>query len=316
MTILTNVRQNKKIQICDFDEIDTQLPIVLALGMFDGIHAGHRALLNETVELADKYNAEPTALTFVNHPFYVLNPSCVPKQLTTFNEKAMLSADCNIKKLIAIPFDNSFAELEPHEFLEKYILQLNVKGIVCGYNYRFGKNAMGDCNYIKDFMLNQGIETCVVDSLCVDGIPVSSTYIRTLIEDGNIELANKFLTSPYMICGQVAHGYHRGTGLGFPTANILPDKIKCLPPNGVYATKTYLDGKKFISVTNTGVNPTYGNSMNTVETHIIDFDGDLYDKFITVEFFSKIRSEKKFSGPNELTDQVRNDIKASIKYFE
>ena len=315
MITLTNVKQNNCIGICSFNEISEGEPIVLALGMFDGVHAGHRRLFGQTRALSEKYGASPTVLTFVNHPHTVIASDNIPLLINTVREKAMLAADCGIKQMVALCFDDEFAALSPDAFIEKYILSLNTKGVVCGYNYRFGKAARGDCAFLSEKLKKCGIEVCVEDKYCIDGIAVNSTYIRTLIESGDIARANKFLSSEYIVSGNVAHGYERGRTLGFPTANIIPVEDKLLPPNGVYVTKTVIDSTEFISVTNIGNNPTYSNKTRTVETFVTGFDGDLYGKYIVVKFYKKLRDEIKFESVEALVSAIASDKQSALDFF-
>lgn len=316
MITLTNVKHTNNIGVCSFEELASGEPVVLALGMFDGVHAGHRRLFLKATELAEKYNAVPTVLTFVNHPCEIIDPTHIPSLLNTTREKAMLAADCGIKQMAMLWFDEDFATLSPDDFIDRYILQLNIKGIVCGYNYRFGRKASGDGKYLKKKLENTGVEVYIEDSFIIDDIAVSSTYIRSLIEQGQIERANRFLESEYIIGGNVVHGYERGRTLGFPTANLIPVREKLLPSSGVYATKTVIDSEEYVSVTNVGTNPTYSNGAGSVETFIMGFEGDLYDKYIVVKFYGKLRDEIKFSSPEELAARIRLDKENAVKFFE
>lgn len=316
MISLTNVKQNKKIGICSFDEVSTESPIVLALGMFDGVHVGHRRLLDETVRLAHKYNASPTVMTFVNHPSEIISPRNIPKLLTTVREKAMLASDCGIRQMILLWFDEMFSVLSPTDFIESYIMGLNVKAVVCGYNYCFGKNAAGNAYMLKSELEKYDVETSVIDNTEINGKTVSSTNIRSMVQSGDIENANIFLGAEYQISGNVVHGFERGRKLGFPTANIIPKDEKCLPPNGVYATKTVIDAREYVSVTNIGKNPTFGNENITVETFILDFDDDIYDKYITVKFFEKQRDEMRLNTMEELMRAIENDKRTAAEFFE
>lgn len=316
MILLTDVKQENEISIVSFEEQSEGEPIILALGMFDGIHAGHRHLFAKACSLAEKYDASPTILTFVNHPYDIIAPNRIPLLINTVREKAMLAAECGIKQMIAVCFDDEFAAMSPKAFIDKYILSLNVKGVVCGYNYRFGKNAEGDNAFLLEYLKTCGIEVCVEDKYCIDGEAVNSTHIRALLENGKISAANKLLASEFIVSGNVMHGYERGRTLGFPTANIIPTSGKLVPPNGVYATKTVLNGKEFVSVTNIGNNPTFSNDVRTVETFITDFNGDIYENFIVVKFYEKLRDEIKFATPEALAERVAADKQSATEYFK
>lgn len=308
MMTLTNVRQNKTIGICSLGDLSNEMPVVLALGMFDGVHRGHRKLLDKTVETAREKCASPTVMTFSEHPNLFIPGKKVPELLTTTREKAMLACDCGIKQILLVSFDEDFRELSPSEFIEKYILSLNVCAVVCGYNYRFGKNASGTVEFLTEYLQKRGVNVFAESKFLLDNVTVSSTLIREKISQGNIKYANELLGYEYMIGSQISHGFKRGTEiLGFPTANIVPQKGKCLPQNGVYATFTYVDGKKYASVTNIGTNPTYNNTNKTVETNIFDFNGDLYGKYVVVSFADKIRDEIKFDNSEDLSTQIKKD---------
>ncbi len=315
MINLTNVKQDKSIGICSMSELSSEAPIVLALGMFDGVHMGHKELFKETVRLSEKYNASPTMMTFVNHPFEIVSPKNIPQLLTTSREKAMLAADCGIKQVLLVWFDDQFAELSPEDFISDYILRFNVKAVVCGFNYKFGYKAKGDADHLKKRLEKENIEVSVIDPLKIDDIAISSTNVRSLIEDGQMEEANALLSHPYIISGIVRHGFERGRELGFPTANIQTESNKCLPPDGVYVSKTYVGSKDYVSVTNIGTNPTFGNDMRTIETYIVDFKDDIYGEYITVEIHDRIREEAEFSGEGELREAILSDIEEATKYF-
>lgn len=308
MITLTNVKQDKNIGICSYGELSNEMPIVLALGMFDGVHVGHQKLLSKTVELAKQRGASPTMMTFSEHPNLFIQGKAVPELLTTVREKAMLACDQGIKQMLLVSFDEDFCELSPEHFIDDYILSLNVSAVVCGYNYRFGKNASGTAEFLARYLQEKGIDVFVEDKFSVDGVAVNSTLIRDIIRHGDILYANRLLGYDYSFGANVLHGFKRGTGLGFPTANIIPQHDKCLPPNGVYATITTIDGKRFGSVTNVGDNPTYNNKQKTVETYIFGFDGDLYDKYVYVSFIDKIRDEIKFDDPLQLSKQIERDV--------
>lgn len=315
ITVLSS--DNKKsIGVCSFDEISTADNIVLALGMFDGVHIAHKAIMRKTVQLAQELNASPTVFTFCNHPSEIVSPENVPYLLTTNTERAILSAECGIKQMILTWFDDVFAELSPEEFAEKYIFGLNVSAVVCGYDYRFGRNASGDTQILGELLKKRNIKLEVIDRMMIDGITVGSTYVRRLIDEGNVREASRFLGNDYLIGGQVVHGFERGRTLGFPTANIIPDKKKTLPPKGVWATRTTVDGVKYISVTNIGNNPTFNNEETSVETYLLDFSGDLYDKYIIVEFREKIRSEIRFDDKEGLKAALANDIVKAKAVFD
>lgn len=308
MIVLTNVKKNKSIGICAPSDLSDTDSIVLALGMFDGVHMGHRLLFQKTVELADELSSTPSMLTFEHHPSNIIESREKTPILSTVREKAQLAADCGIRQMILMSFDEDMRDMEAEDFINTSILSMNVAAVVCGYNYRFGKNAKGDHKLLSDILGKKGITVAVVDECRLNDVTVNSTLIRRIIQSGDVKDAARYLCHPYTIGASVAHGYQRGTKLGFPTANMVPSEEKCLPPNGVYASVTYVDGTGYPSVTNIGTNPTYNNASTTVETNIFDFDCDIYDQYITVCLIEQIRGEKRFSSPEELKKQVDADI--------
>ncbi len=301
--------QKQKTDLCD------DKPYVIALGMFDGVHLGHRKLLSDALLLAEKYCAEAVMLTFDRHPAEILLPEKAPLLLTDTREKAILVSECGIDNIVFLHFDCELADLSPEEFIEKYILSANVKGVVCGFNYSFGKNAEGNCRLLKEYLEQRGVEVIIEEPIAINGVTVSSTYIRGLVANSDMEFAAEFLSGEYCVGGVVSHGYERGRTLGFPTANIIPIKEKLLPTPGVYATKTYIDGVCYKSVTNVGSNPTYKNTEKTVETFIDGLNGDIYGKYIFVRFYKKLRGETAFSSPDELKKQIDKDRNNAFSYL-
>ena len=307
MITIYNLTNTKSIGICTHNDISNEMPIVLALGMFDGIHQGHRQILAKTVELASLYGAAPTMMTFSDHPLTFIKGKTIPPLLTTTREKAMLAADCGITQLLLTAFDEEMAQTTADSFIENYILSLPVKAVVCGYNYTFGKDRMGNGEYLRQKLLPHKVETVIFDKITLEGNDVSSTFIRSLISDGDVNTAKRYLGYEYIVGSTISHGFNRGTKLGFPTANLIPDENKCIPSDGVYATIAYVNGKSYPAVTNIGKNPTYGNTIRTLESFLLDFSEDIYDQYVTVAFVEKIRGEIKFSSVNELSDRIKAD---------
>lgn len=307
MMTLSDLTNTKSIGICTHNDISNEMPIVLALGMFDGIHQGHRQILAKTVELAARHNAAPTMMTFSDHPLAFIKGKTVPPLLTTTREKAMLAADCGITQLLLTAFDEETAQTTADSFIENYILSLPVKAVVCGYNYTFGKDKKGNGEYLRQKLLPHGVEVVIFDNYTIEDKSVSSTLIRSLISSGDVAAANKYLGYEYIVGSTVSHGFNRGTKLGFPTANLIPDESKCIPSDGVYATIAYVEGKSYPSVTNIGKNPTYDNPTRTLETFLFDFSENIYDQYVTVVFVKKIRDEIRFSSTKDLSERIKAD---------
>ncbi len=302
-----SVKNGSKIGVCTIDMAGQSQQYVIALGTFDGVHRGHRALLAKTVELAEKYHACPCVVTFANHPMEVLAPDRELKLLSSLSEKAICFADCGIRQMILLPFDLDMAQLTPEQFINDILLQLPLKAAVCGYNYTFGCNSSGTVDYLTNTLLSKSINTVVIEEQKVHGLTVSSTQIRQLIEGDALETANDLLGGYYMVGGQVVHGKERGRRMGFPTANVAAVEHKLLPPVGVYVGRAFVEGKEYKAVINVGNNPTFDNLETTVEAHLLDFEDNLYDKYLLLEFAKKLRPDIKFQSMEALSQQIHQD---------
>lgn len=276
----------------------------VALGNFDGMHIGHTAVLNSTYELAQD-GFLPCALLFTQHSEKAIFGSAPPMLMTdTERKNFILSRGLHIESLDF----QSIRELSPEEFVDKILIgQLNAGAVVCGYNYRFGKNAVGNADTLKALCVQRGMVCRIIEEISVDGIAVSSTAIREYIENGEIKKAERMLGRKFGFTATVIHGDARGRGWGFPTINqLLPDGL-VIPKFGVYASVVSIDGVKFKGVTNIGRRPTIGTDVLLSETHIIDFGNDIYGKQVDIRLVDFIRSECKFSSFNELVKQINSD---------
>ncbi len=283
---------------------------VITIGSFDGIHLGHKKLFRKTIELAEKFSAVPVVVSFDPHPRKVLFPEAHFKFLTTLEEKIYLLHKEKIKKLVFIPFTMEVAGLSPEIFVQEYIVDgLRTKGVVVGFNFRFGKNRKGDTEVLKKYGEKYGFVVEKVDPVQINNYVVSSSLIRSLLEKGELELANKMLGHFYFLTGKVIEGAGRGRKLGFPTANLEISPEKLIPASGVYAVKVYLEKKEFHGVMNIGTKPTFMEKTLSVEVHIFDFCDNIYGKNIRVELIKFIREERKFSSIEELKKQITKDCK-------
>ncbi|QUH31858.1 bifunctional riboflavin kinase/FAD synthetase [Vallitalea guaymasensis] len=285
----------------------TSPPSVVVLGNFDGIHIGHRKLICKALELSRELGLKSLVLTFDPHPSFVLaNKEPVDLIYLSCEKERLLS---NIDIFVEYPYDLVTAKMTPEDFIEKVICkQLNAKFIVVGNDYRFGHERKGDINLLKKLSSNYGYELITIPKIAYNNDIVSSTWIRKEIKQGNIELANKLLGENFSITGKVVEGKKNGRKFGFPTANIIPHRYKILPPNGVYYSNISVNGKKYDSITNVGVNPTLNGQKKVVETHILGFDEDIYGQVVVVEFIQFIRKEKKFNSIEELKKEVSSNI--------
>ncbi len=295
----------------DIDHLPRISSPVLTIGTFDGVHIGHQKIIQQLNKEAEKIGGESVLFTFFPHPRMVLFPEDNGlKLLQTQQEKLQKLEKFGLQNVIVIPFTFEFSRLTALEFVRDFLVnKLNIKKLVIGYDHQFGKNREGTIEYLKDVSSTYAFDVIEIPAQEIDEINVSSTKIRTAIKEGNVELANSYLGEPYELSGIVVHGNALGRTIGFPTANLDPvDSFKLLPANGVYAVKVLYAEKEYIGMMNIGFRPTMNFSDRpNLEVHILDFDKDIYGEKITVLFLSKIREEKKFSGVDQLIEQLRED---------
>lgn len=304
---------------------------VIALGFFDGVHLGHGALLHTVKERADRLGAVPTAFTFDKSPTAAITGQNVPL-LSTVDDRILLMRECyGIRDVVVAPFD-AMQRMDWEDFITKYLLEeLGVVHVVAGHDFHFGYMGKGNPHRLKAKCQELGIGCDIIQKVERDGITISSTYIRTLIAQGEMERATQFLGHPHILTRQVAHG--KGIGhstLGFPTVNLrVPDGI-IIPAFGVYATKVwvlpdYPDHRPcipgegpYLAVTNVGVRPTVTDNDGrvTVEGFILDFDGDLYGRTVRMEFYKRLREERKFPDLEALAEEIRRNAEQTREFFK
>lgn len=285
---------------------------VFALGMFDGVHLGHQALLREAVRLAAEQDAVPGAYSFLQHPMEVFGAQ--PRLLTGVEDRRTLLSQAGLGLVVLDDFTKELAACPPAEFIRWFTARYPVSGMVCGYNYTFGEKASGTPELLRSLSESMGFSLSIVEPVIVGGEPVSSTRIRRLLEDeGNVRQAASLLGRPYSLSGTVVGAMRNGRRIGFPTANIDPKDLQglVLPRCGVYASGVCLNGKDYPSITNIGHNPTVSGNALSIETHIIGFTGDLYGTRLTVRLYEFLREERRFSSLEELKLQLERDREAS-----
>lgn len=297
--------------------IKFEKPTGVGLGNFDGLHVGHMALVNTLINESRLNGLDSMIYTFTKHPENILRRKLFTPLLTTVNKKIQLLSETALKYLYFDEFDENFSRMKPENFVKDILIKkLGAKLAVAGFDYRFGYKGMGDVNLLKDMGKALNFSVIVIPPIKIDNEIVSSTKIRESVSKGDMERVFRLLGRHYSITGEVANGKKVGSKLGFPTANLHPEDYMILPHNGVYITRTLMDGEFFPSLTNVGLNPTFGEvSRISVETHILNFDRDIYNKSIEVFFISKIRAEKKFRSGEELMVQIRRDIEAAKEFF-
>lgn len=291
--------------------------IAIALGFFDGVHIGHAALLEKTKEAAAQNNAEAAVLTFDVHPDNLVFKKPVSLINSATDRENIINRIFGIENVVFIHFNEKVMKMDWRVFIDELVSELNICHIVVGHDFCFGYKGQGTALRLKAYCAENGLGCDIIDAVKLDSVTVSSTHIRELIQNGDIEEANRFLGHPHILSDTVRSGYHLGTKMGTPTINMkLPEGVLA-PRFGVYTTKVFLeDGSEHISVTNVGVRPTVSDANSvSVETFILDFGGNLYNRHARVEFYSFIRPEKKFASQEELSAQIKADAETSRAYF-
>lgn len=278
---------------------------IYALGFFDGVHLGHQALLIACRSLARRTGCKPGAVTFGTHPETLVagNP---PKLINTVSDRQRLLCAYGMEDIVVLPFDRTLMTTHWSDFLTQ-LIQAGAAGFVCGSDFRFGAKGNGTAKKLEAFCQSRDLPYAIVPQQLLDGIRISSTYIRQLLEQGEVEQANRFLGHPHALTGQVIRGRGLGHTIGIPTANLaLPEEL-VRPKFGVYACTAVVEGAQYAAVTNIGTRPTVEGHHVTVEPWLMDFEGDLYDKMIMLCFHSFLRPEQKFASLEELKQQIQKD---------
>lgn len=293
-------------------------PTVIALGFFDGVHRGHGALLRRTAETAHRLNAIPAAFTFDRPPKEVVTGKPVPLINSSQERQELMERLYGIQQVILAPFDHAMMTMPWHDFItELLIKRYHAVHLVAGHDYRFGHKNEGNVQLLQDACARLGLGCDIIPKVEYDGITVSSTYIRQLVEAGDVERAAAFLGHRHCLSQTVRHGFRFGRTIGIPTINFTAPEHVLVPSRGVYITRAYLpDGSSYAGVTNVGTRPTVSDSGDvSVETFLLDFDGDLYGKRVRLEFCRRLRDEKRFDTPQELKEAVEENVRQTRVYF-
>lgn len=291
-------------------------PVVLTIGTFDGVHEGHKSILERLFASARELNGVSCMLTFFPHPRMVLHPDSDVRLLTTMDEKKALLEKEGLDHLIVQPFNKEFASLEPKSYIEKVLVEgIGVRNLVIGYDHRFGKGREGDIQTLRDFAGEFGYEVEEIPARLVDDVDVSSTKIRNALFDGDVETASRYLGQDYSLKGMVVKGDGIGSELGYPTANIeVPEPYKLIPAHGVYAVEVLRKGKKLPGMLNIGVTPTLHEKKEaSIEVHIFGVEEELYGEELTVLFKARIRDEERFEGTGDLKARLEKDEEQARK---
>jgi riboflavin kinase/FMN adenylyltransferase len=293
----------------DLKQFKSTKKTIVTLGTFDGVHLGHRKIIDRLVNESKTNGFESVVLTFFPHPRMVIQEDKQIKLLNTMEEKATLLEDLGLDHLIVHPFDKKFSRLTALEFIEEILIsQLNVAKIITGHDHRFGRNRTANIDDLIRYGSEFGFEVAQISAQEIEEVSVSSTKIRKALFDGNIKLANNYLTKPYFITGKVTHGKGIGRTIGYPTANIHIDQTyKLVPKNGVYVVSSLFEGQTIRGMMNIGINPTVEGIDQSLEVFFFDFEQNLYHQYLPVFFHEYVREEKKFENLDALKLQLAQD---------
>ncbi|HPR63030.1 MAG TPA: bifunctional riboflavin kinase/FAD synthetase [Thermoanaerobaculia bacterium] len=291
---------------------------ILTIGNYDGFHLGHRAILSRVLEEARLMNCPGIMMTFEPHPSRVLIPSKAPPLINTPQQKVEFAKDIGLQGLITLPFNRTLSIMEPEAFVSEILVHaLAIRGLIVGQNFRFGHRKRGDLSLLASMGKSCGFFFEAIPPVVMENVPISSSRIRAALQEGRVEAAGKMLDRPFSMTGTVVRGVRRGRTMGIPTVNLEPEN-ELWPGDGVYlsAVRVRGNGKFLPSVSNIGIRPTFEGSARLIETHILDYFGDLYGEYVELRFFKYLRGEKRFSDAEALKAQIHEDIVKARSYFE
>ncbi len=289
---------------------------VATIGNFDGVHLGHQAVLGQLAEKAEQLGLPTTVVTFEPHPQEWFFPDRAPPRLTRLREKLTALRRYSVDRVLVLRFDARLAAMEAAAFVERILVGgLGVRHVVVGDDFRFGRNRAGDFAFLRAMGARHGFDVVAMHSFRIDGERVSSTRIREALAAGDMDTAEKLLGRPYRMCGRVAHGDRRGRDIGFPTANLHLHR-RASPVLGVFAVEVFgVPGEPVPGVANVGVRPTVDGTRALLEVHLLDFAGDIYGRYVQVDFLHKLRDERRFASFDALRAQIRRDVEAARAWF-
>jgi riboflavin kinase/FMN adenylyltransferase len=294
---------------------DARPRTTVTIGNFDGVHLGHQRIIRGVIDRSRENGTESAVLTFFPHPAKVLRPEHAPPLLMTLPQRLDSFREWGLDAALVLKFDAELAKVAAEDFVRKFLVEtLRVQTVMVGANFRFGHKQAGDVKLLEELGRRWNFEVQVVPPVVQDGIVVSSTAVRTAVREGRMEDGSRLLGRSFALAGEIKTGTGQGRKLIVPTLNLATEQ-ECLPKNGVYATETVIEGKKYRSATNIGVRPTFDGQRLAIESHLFDFSETLTSGAMEVRFWKRLRDEKKFAGPEALRDQVLRDISDAQAYF-
>ena len=290
----------------------------VTIGTFDGVHIGHKKIIEKLTSSAKENNLDSIILTFFPHPRMVLQKDANIKLINTMEERSQILERTGLNHIVIHPFSTEFSQLSAKEYVEQMLVKyLKAEKVIIGYDHRFGKGRTANIEDLVTYGNEFGFDVQEISQQDVEDVAVSSTKIRKALENGEIDKANKYLGYEFMLTGKIVKGKQLGRTLGYPTANMqIMETYKLIPKNGVYVVKPCIDNQTYYGMTNIGNNPTVGGTKQTIETYFFDSDFNLYDKTIQIELLTRIRDEKKFNSTNELKEAMSNDEDFAREYID
>lgn len=301
----------------DINKIKIEESTSVALGNFDGVHLGHQAIIRKTVANAKQYGYKSVLFTFTNHPRNFIHQNNHVKNIISWEDKIEILETLGLDYLVALPFDKFFNHMKPEVFVKDILVdRLHMKEAHCGFHYRFGHKSKGSTELLIKMGMAYNFAIHILEAFKINEELVSSTKIRNLISEGDLEKLPEYLGKYYTVKGIVVHGNKIGKHINFPTCNTEIDPTMIIPPDGIYVTKTTCNGVTYKSVTNIGKKPTIGSFKRNIETYILDFNQDIYGQEVLVQFLKKIRDELKFHSLEALSAQIALDVAYAKEYHE
>jgi riboflavin kinase/FMN adenylyltransferase len=292
----------------ELNQVSTVGDSIVTIGVFDGVHLGHRHLLQKLIENARKSGNSAGVVTFKNHPATVVNPDFRPNFLTSIDERIQLLQSSGVDFIAAVTFDEYVSSLSAEDFIKLLQEGIGMKGLVVGPDFCMGRNREADVSSLQSLGQEMGFSLQVVSVQESNGISVRSTTLRELLARGDVNTVSLMLGRPFSLSGKIVAGFRRGRELGFPTANIKTKDGMVIPKNGIYSTIACLGDRKLMSATSIGTRPTFDDGERVVETYVLDFDEDIYGQSMRLEFIEHIRDEITYGTVKELVDQIRQDV--------